>query len=121
MKTFVADFETTVYEGQTDTEVWASAIADIEDDTDTVFIFGSIDDTFDYLSNLDEDCVLYYHNLKFDGNFWLWYLIHELKFKQGYEVIDEHTKVMKKARDLAMTLLIMKLYIPYQIWVNGTQ
>ena len=100
MKTFVADFETTVYEGQTDTEVWASAIADIEDDNDTVFIFGSIDETFDYLSNLDEDCVLYYHNLKFDGNFWLWYLIHELKFKQGYEELDAHTKVMKKARDL---------------------
>ena len=101
MKTFVADFETTVYDGQESTEVWASALADINDEQDTVFVFHSIDETLEYLRYLNEDVVLYYHNLKFDGNFWLWYLIHELHFKQGYEVINDEEYVMKKPRDIA--------------------
>lgn len=101
MKTFVADFETTVYGGQESTEVWASALADLEDSEDTVFVFHSIDETLEYIRFLNQDITLYYHNLKFDGNFWLWYLIHELHFKQGYEIIhtdeiDEY--VMKKPR-----------------------
>ena len=101
MRTFVADFETTVYEGQTETEVWASAVADLYDDNDTVMIFHSIDDTFDYFASQPEDINVYYHNLKFDGNFWLWYLICVRGFKQGYEVLDEHTKVMKKERNIS--------------------
>ena len=101
MKTFVADFETTVYDGQESTEVWASALADIDDENDTVFVFHSIQETLEYLRYLDQDVALYYHNLKFDGNFWLWYLIHELHFKQGYEVVNENEYVMKKPRDIA--------------------
>lgn len=104
MKTFVADFETTVYDGQESTEVWASAMAELSDPDDTVFVFHSIDETLEYIDFLAEDVVLYYHNLKFDGNFWLWYLIHELKFKQGYEIIrtqDYIEYTMKKPKDIA--------------------
>ena len=100
MKTFVADFETTVYEGQESTEVWASALADIDDETDMVFVFHSIQETLDYITLLEENVTLYYHNLKFDGNFWLWYLIHELNFTQGYEIIDDETYIMKKPRNI---------------------
>ena len=103
MKTFVADFETTVYDGQESTEVWASAMADLNDPDDNVFVFHSIDETLEYIRFLAEDVELYYHNLKFDGNFWLWYLIHELHFKQGYEVIkndDLEEYIMKKPRDI---------------------
>ena len=106
MKTFVADFETTVYEGQESTEVWASAMADIDDENDTVFVFHSIQETLEYIKFLDEDITMYYHNLKFDGNFWLWYLIHELDFKQGYEIVDEHTYIMKKPRELSDNELV---------------
>ena len=104
MKTFVADFETTVYEGQESTEVWASAVADINDPNDTVFVFHSLPETLEYIEYLHEDVELYYHNLKFDGNFWLWYLIHELHFKQGYEVIKDGELleyIMKKPKDIA--------------------
>lgn len=104
MKTFVADFETTVYDGQESTEVWASALADIDDEDDTVFVFHSIAETLEYIRFLEQDIVMYYHNLKFDGNFWLWYLIHELHFKQGYEIIksDNITEyIMKKPRQIA--------------------
>ena len=77
----VGDFETTVYSGQVNTEVWASALVELF--TENVKLFGSIDDTFDYLVSLKSNVIIYYHNLKFDGEFWLSYLLTVLKFKQA--------------------------------------
>ena len=91
MKTYSADLETTVYEGQTSTEAWASALVAL--DSDEPLVFHSLRDTLDYLDTQDEDAVLYYHNLKFDGNFWLSFLLHEMNFKQG--LIDNHSKDSK--------------------------
>ena len=82
MKIYSADLETTVYEGQTETEAWASAIVELH--SDEPLVFKSLQDTLDYLDTQDEDAILYYHNLKFDGNFWLSFLINDLHFKQGY-------------------------------------
>lgn len=70
---FVGDFETTVYEGQTSTEVWASALVEMY--TEDVAVLHSIDETFDFLTGLHSHIRLYYHNLKFDGEFWLAYLL----------------------------------------------
>lgn len=78
-KYFVADFETTVYEGQTDTLVWASAIVPLN--TEDVTIFGSIDATWEYIKSLKTNCIIYYHNLKFDGNFWINYLLAHTNIK----------------------------------------
>ena len=80
-KTFVGDFETTVYEGQEDTEVWASALVEIG--TGDVIILHSIDETFNYFKNLQTNVICYYHNLKFDGNFWLYYLMQVKHFEQA--------------------------------------
>ena len=79
----VGDFETTVYKGQTSTEVWASACVEIG--TEDVKIFHSIGETFDYFISLEDNLIVYYHNLKFDGAFWLDYLINILEFKQAAE------------------------------------
>lgn len=78
---FMGDFETTVYDGQVNTEVWASAL--VEFLSDDVQIFHSIGETLDYLISLDSDLVIYYHNLKFDGSFWLSYLMADLEWKQA--------------------------------------
>lgn len=78
---FSCDFETTVYDGQTNTEVWASAA--VEFNTVDVKIFHSIDETFAYFKSLKSNCIWYYHNLKFDGNFWMSYLLNKLKFEQA--------------------------------------
>ena len=98
MTTYSADFETTVYEGQDHTEVWASALVAL--DSDEPLIFHSIRETLDYLKKQNEDATLYYHNLKFDGNFWLSFLITELGFKQGYEQISETQIQWKKKKNL---------------------
>lgn len=97
-RVFVGDFETTVYKGQVNTEVWASASVEIG--TEDVKIFHSIHEQFEYFVSLDCNVLCYYHNLKFDGSFWLSYLLLDRKFKQGYEEIDENTKKMKQPKDL---------------------
>ena len=81
-KILIGDFETTVYKGQEYTEVWASAIVELN--TDDVHIFHSIEDTFNYILSLDCNVIIYYHNLKFDGAFWLSYLLVVLHYKQAY-------------------------------------
>ena len=88
---FMGDFETTVYQGQLNTEVWASAVVELG--TENVEIFHSIGETFDYLKSLDSDIVIYYHNLKFDGSFWLSYLMVDLRYEQAATLpeLDETT------------------------------
>ena len=85
---FVGDFETTVYKGQQNTEVWASASVELY--TEDVNIFHSIGEQFEYFKSLNCNLVVYYHNLKFDGNFWLSYLLIDEGFKQAYEQLDEN-------------------------------
>lgn len=79
---FVGDFETTVYEGQADTQVWAGAIVELY--TEQVQIFHSIEETFSYLVSLNKNVCVYYHNLKFDGEFWLSFLMFDLQYSQAY-------------------------------------
>lgn len=70
---YVGDFETTVYADQTETRVWASAVVPLY--SENVEIFTNIRDTFDYLVSLKCNIVIYYHNLKFDGHFWIDYFL----------------------------------------------
>lgn len=98
MKIYSADLETTVYEGQDHTEAWASALVAL--DSDKPLVFHSLDDTLDYLDYQDEDAVLYYHNLKFDGNFWLSFLITQKNFTQGLEYISETELTFKDRKEL---------------------
>ena len=84
---FMGDFETTVYKGQVNTEVWASA--SVEFGSEDVEIFQSINEQFEYLRNMKENIIIYYHNLKFDGSFWLDYLLVTLGYKQAYKKVGD--------------------------------
>lgn len=79
---FVGDFETTVYDNQEYTEVWASACVELF--TEDVKIFHSIGEQFEYFKSLKTNVVCYFHNLKFDGSFWLAYLF-SIGYKQAVE------------------------------------
>lgn len=83
----MADFETTVYKGQQNTEVWASASVELF--TEDVQIFHSIVDQFDYFKKLDTNVCVFFHNLKFDGSFWLSFLLVDLELKQAYTKLNE--------------------------------
>lgn len=92
-RVFVGDFETTVYDGQTDTEVWASA--SVELGTEDVEIFNSIEDQFKYFLSFKDNLIVYYHNLKFDGNFWLSYLLKNPTYSQAYTMENNDIKTIK--------------------------
>lgn len=78
----MADFETTVYQGQDKTEVWAAAI--VEYYTESVKILSSIEEFMEYCFDLADDMIIKFHNLKFDGSFILYHLMTYLS-KRGYK------------------------------------
>ena len=75
---YAADFETTVYEGQTETEVWSAAIVELN--SRDVKVFHSIDEFMQFIFKLKKP-LIYFHNLKFDGTFILDWLLRQEKFK----------------------------------------
>ena len=85
-KILAADFETTVYPNQIRTDVWASACVELY--TEDVKIFHSIEETMDYYLSLNTNLIVYYHNLKFDGAFWLNYLLSS-GWKMAFNQIDD--------------------------------
>jgi len=85
---FVADFETTVYKGQVHTEVWAAAIVELF--TEDVHIFHSIGDLWEYMVSLDCNICCYFHNLKFDGSFWLPFFLNDLHYQQAFKKLSDN-------------------------------
>ena len=74
---FCADFETTTDPG--DCRVWAYGIAAIDDPTN--FIYGNSLDDFILWLRFQKVATVYFHNLKFDGEFILhWLLTNGFKF-----------------------------------------
>lgn len=90
---YVGDFETTVYEGQTFTEVWASAIVKFGEED--VKIFHSINETFEWMKTLKHNTIIFYHNLKFDGSFWLSYFLSSKVLKPALSAESNYTQWIK--------------------------
>jgi len=100
-RVFACDFETTVYENQTYTAVWSAAMAELFTSEDAL-IFHSISEWWDYVTNIGEAVILYFHNLRFDGSFILWYFENVLHYKQAFSQNGEEWYELerKKVRDL---------------------
>ena len=120
----VGDFETTVYAGQKSTEVWASAVVPFF--SEDVQIYHSIEETLDALISLNRNIIIYYHNLKFDGSFWLDYLMHNPKYslavhKTGDADLDIDYLTEKEMKNNSFTTLISDLgqWYNIKIKVNG--
>ena len=94
MRKFTADFETNVSEQ--DCRVWAYALCEIDNINN--FIYGnSIDDFIEWCSNPKENYLLYFHNLKFDGEYIFSYLLNN-----GYTCIKDK----KERKDKTFMCLI---------------
>ena len=91
---YTADFETTT--SSDDCRVWAYALMEIGNTSN--FIYGnSIEDFIKWCSNPKENYTLYFHNLKFDGEFIFNYLL-----KNGFTCIKDK----KDRTDKSFTCLI---------------
>lgn len=74
MGTFVADFETTT--NPEDCRVWAYAICEVGN-SDNVIVGTTIDDFMKWCRDQKENHVVLFHNLKFDGQFIMYWLFHQ--------------------------------------------
>ena len=99
-KVFVADFETTVYEGQDKTEVWAAAIVELN--TEDVHVFNSLQALLQYIESFKFNSIVYFHNIKFDGEFIIHYLLTKTNYKQCFIQPDptKATGYFKEKRDM---------------------
>lgn len=105
---FTADFETTT--DPSDCRVWAYAICEVGD-TDN-FIYGNnIDDFMEFCANPKQNYKVLFHNLKFDGDFILNWLL-----KNGFDYIQNK----KERHDRSFTTLITDMGAFYAIEVYFT-
>ena len=75
MKVFTADFETTT--DPLDCRVWAFALCEVGNPNN--FIYGNnIDSFIDFCKNKKENYKIWFHNLKFDGEYIFSYLLKRL-------------------------------------------
>lgn len=94
-KRYVADFET-AQDFDDKTYVWAWAVCDCH--TLKTEYGTEIKTFFDYLKSLDDQSVIYFHNLKFDQTFILCYLI-----ENGWKQTQERAAKMKNKEFKALT------------------
>ena len=88
MKKYTADFETCVWK-EDETWVWAWAICDI--DTEEIQVGNNIEDFINFCKG-EKNPILYFHNLKFDGEFIIyWALTNGFTHVTKKEDIKENT------------------------------
>ena len=104
MKKFTADFETSTWLPD-ESFVWAWALCEIGN-TDNLRMGNSIDSFFEVIKK-EANPVILFHNLKFDGEFILFYLL-----KNGYEYVEK-----KERRNKTFSTLISDMGLFYQIEV----
>lgn len=89
MKKFTADFETCVWLPD-ETYVWAWAVCDI-DKNENIVIDNNIDSFIEFCKQ-EKNAEFYFHNLKFDGEFIIyWALTHGFKHVKKKEDIEANT------------------------------
>lgn len=92
---YAADFETTT--DVNDCRVWAWAVCNIEDNTK--FEYGiNIESFIDWCAESNENLTLYFHNLRFDSEFILSYMVKDLGFTH---LLDD-----EKPKDFTYTSII---------------
>ena len=103
MRKFTADFETNV--DPLDCRVWAYALCEIGNTEN--FIYGNnIDDFINWCANKKENYLVWFHNLKYDGEYIISWLLHN-----GYECIKDK----KDRHDKSFTCLISDMGQWYSI------
>lgn len=104
-KSYVADFETTT--NLEDCRVWCFSISEIGNEENTI-VGKTIVDFFNHISTLGS-CIIYFHNLRFDAQFILSYILNN-----GYK----HVQDKKYMRRKTFTSLISGLGVFYSIEVK---
>lgn len=113
---YVADFETTVYSEedvirygpQTRTDVWGASV--VKFGTEDVKIMHTFEDLFRYITTRPHNVICYFHNLKFDGSFWLNYLVRNKNYKPAY-ILNENNEIIGWVKEKEMLPFTFKYVI----------
>lgn len=104
MRSFVADFETTTTEEST--HVWAWAVCEVGE-SENVTTGTTIDSFMKWCKDLPDNPKIYFHNLKFDSQFIIYWLFHH-----GFE----HVEAKDRATNTFTTLISNKgLYYSLEV------
>ena len=105
MKKFTADFETATWL-ENETYVWAWAVSEIGEN-ENIIIDNNIDSFMKFCKS-QKNAIFYFHNLKFDGEFIIYYLL-----KNGFK----HVEDKKQVENNTFTTLISNMGQFYNIVV----
>ena len=86
---YTADFETTT--DPNDCRVWAVALCEVGN-TNNFWYDNSIDSLMDFCYRHEKNLTLYFHNLKFDGEFIIYWLFHH-----GYKFVKDRKDLCTKS------------------------
>ena len=110
MRSFVADFETTTKEE--DCHVWAYAVCEVGN-SENVEIGTTIDDFMNWCKKQQDNPKVYFHNLKFDSQFIIYWLL-----THGFEHVEKEDR-----RSKTFTTLISNKGLYYSVevifYLNG--
>ena len=104
MKRFTADFETAVWK-EDETWVWAWAVCEIG--SEKIEIGNNIEDFLEFCKK-EKNSIFYFHNLKFDGEFIIYFLL-----TNGFTHVSKNEEI----KDNTFTTLISDMGQFYQITV----
>lgn len=104
MNTYVADFETTTDPNKC--HVWAYALCEVGN-VDNIEIGTTIDDFMEWCEKSKTNDKVFFHNLKFDGQFIIYWL-----FKHGFQHVEQKDRATR-----TFTTLISDKGLWYQIEV----
>ena len=106
MRTYVADFETTTI--AEDCRVWAYAVCEVGNH-ERVDIGLTIDEFMEWCQTRSENVKVLFHNLKFDGQFIMWWLFHH-----GFEHVEDKADV--KTRTFTTLISDKGMYYAIEIY-----
>lgn len=122
MLMYMADFETVVEdvpEEQEETCVWAWALTRLYDGTEIVKIGNTIESFFEQLKKCgDRHIIVYFHNLKFDGQFITSYLIGKKNYRTAFNYTDMSFNKDKELKNGELIYTITDNGIWYSITVR---
>lgn len=105
MKKFTADFETAIWL-KDETYIWAWAVCEIGNE-ENIVIENNIESFISFMKK-HSGSYFYFHNLKFDGEFIIYYLL-----KNGFK----HVKNKSEVEDKSFMTLISEMGMFYQITI----
>lgn len=95
---FAADTETTVFDGQEATEIWACGCCELN--TENCIIWNNFPDMFNYWRTIGSDLIVYFHNAAFDCEFIIYYLLHDLQYKLAVDYETEKQTIFLRNKDM---------------------